>query len=43
DRVRDWTEWTLPAITVLDIRPTAVSATAIRAADPDWGKRLTRG
>jgi nicotinate-nucleotide adenylyltransferase len=42
ERVRDWTEWPLPAITVLQIRPTALSATAIRAADPDWGKRLKR-
>lgn len=41
--VRGWTGWTLPAIIVLDIRPTALSATAIRAADPDWGKRLIRG
>jgi nicotinate-nucleotide adenylyltransferase len=38
---RDWTRWTLPAIIVLDIRATAVSATAIRAADPDWARRLT--
>ncbi len=37
---RDWTRWTLPAIIVLDIRQTALSATAIRAADPDWAKRL---
>ena len=41
-RARDWTRWTLPAIIVLDIRPTALSATAIRAADPDWASRLTR-
>jgi nicotinate-nucleotide adenylyltransferase len=39
---RDWTKWPLPAIIMLDIRPTTVSATAIRAADPDWGKRLKR-
>ncbi|WP_426169955.1 nicotinate-nucleotide adenylyltransferase [Sandarakinorhabdus sp. DWP1-3-1] len=39
----DWTRWTLPAIIVLDIRPTALSATAIRAADPDWADRLDDG
>ena len=37
---RDWTTWTLPAIIVLDIRQTALSATAIRAAEPDWANRL---
>jgi nicotinate-nucleotide adenylyltransferase len=38
--VHGWTQWPLPAIIVLDIRPMALSATQIRAADPDWGKRL---
>ena len=36
---RDWTRWTLPAIIVLDIRQTALSATAIRAAEPNWAAR----
>jgi nicotinate-nucleotide adenylyltransferase len=36
---RDWTRWTLPAIIVLEIRQTALSATAIRAADPRWADR----
>ncbi len=36
----DWTKWTLPAIIILNVRPVALSATAIRAADPDWAKRL---
>jgi nicotinate-nucleotide adenylyltransferase len=36
----DWTRWTLPAIIVLDIRQTALSATALRAADPLWANRL---
>jgi nicotinate-nucleotide adenylyltransferase len=40
--VRGWTQWPLPAIIVLDIRPMALSATEIRAADPDWRKRLKR-
>jgi nicotinate-nucleotide adenylyltransferase len=35
-----WTRWTLPAIIVLDIRTTPLSATAIRATDPDWADRL---
>lgn len=35
-----WQGWTLPAIVVLDIRATPVSATAIRAADPHWADRL---
>ena len=34
-----WPDWTLPAIVVLDIRATPVSATAIRAADPNWATR----
>lgn len=40
---RDWTRWALPAVIVLDIRQTAHSATAIRAADPDWATRLKAG
>ena len=35
-RVRHWTEWRLPAIVILDIRLSALSATAVRAARPDW-------
>lgn len=33
---RRWREWRLPAIVVLDIRLSPLSATAIRRADPDW-------
>ncbi len=33
---RRWREWRLPAIVVLDIRTSPLSATAIRRADPDW-------
>ena len=36
----DWTGWALPAIVVLDIRATPLSATALRAADPHWADRL---
>jgi nicotinate-nucleotide adenylyltransferase len=35
-----WARWTLPALIVLDIRQMALSATAIRATDPDWATRL---
>jgi nicotinate-nucleotide adenylyltransferase len=34
--IGDWTHWPLPAITILSIRQSPLSATAIRAADPDW-------
>ncbi len=36
---RRWREWRLPAIVVLDIRMSPLSATAIRRADPDWFRR----
>lgn len=36
---RRWREWRLPAIVVLDIRMSPLSATAIRAADPGWAAR----
>ncbi len=36
---RRWREWRLPAIVVLDIRMSPLSATAIRRADPDWALR----
>lgn len=42
-KARDWPQWTLPAIIVLDIRQTALSATAIRAVEPDWARRLDAG
>jgi nicotinate-nucleotide adenylyltransferase len=32
----DWTEWTLPALVLLRLPPDPTSATAIRAAEPDW-------
>ena len=36
---RLWTGWTAPAIIVLNIRTSNLSATAIRSADPDWAGR----
>ncbi len=40
---RRWREWRLPAIVVLDIRMSPLSATAIRRADPDWATSPPRG
>ena len=34
-----WTTWRLPALVLLRFRPDATSATAARAADPDWYRR----
>ncbi len=39
---RRWREWRLPAIVVLDIRMSPLSATAIRRVDPDWASRSPR-
>lgn len=39
-RARRWREWELPAIVMLDIRMSPLSATAIRARDPDWADRI---
>jgi nicotinate-nucleotide adenylyltransferase len=33
---RNWTEWRTPALVQLQLPPDPTSATAIRAADPDW-------
>jgi nicotinate-nucleotide adenylyltransferase len=33
---RTWTEWRPPALVLLDLPPDPTSATAIRAANPDW-------
>lgn len=35
----NWTSWSLPALVLLTFRPDTTSATAIRAADPDWHRR----
>ena len=34
-----WTTWSLPALVLLRFRPDPQSATAVRAADPDWHLR----
>jgi nicotinate-nucleotide adenylyltransferase len=33
---RNWTEWRVPALVLLQLPPDPTSATAIRAANPDW-------
>ncbi len=33
---KHWTEWSLPALVLLRFRPDPTSATAVRAASPDW-------
>ena len=33
---KQWTTWSLPALVLLRFRPDPLSATAVRAADPDW-------
>ncbi len=33
---RNWTSWRLPSLVLLELPPDPTSATAIRAADPDW-------
>jgi nicotinate-nucleotide adenylyltransferase len=38
---RTWTTWSLPALVLLRFRPDPASATAIRADDPEWHRRLT--
>jgi nicotinate-nucleotide adenylyltransferase len=35
-----WTRWSLPALVLLHTIPDKTSATARRAADPDWHRRL---
>lgn len=35
-----WTMWRLPAVVLLRFRPDPTSATAVRAADPDWHRHL---
>lgn len=36
---RRWTRWSLPALVLLHTYPDPTSATARRAADPDWHRR----
>ena len=40
-QARHWTEWSAPAIIFLRLPPDPTSATAIRAQDPHWYRRLS--
>ncbi len=35
-QARTWTRWSLPALVLLELPPDPMSATALRAASPDW-------
>lgn len=37
---RQWTKWRTPALVLLQLPPDPTSATALRAADPDWHQKL---
>jgi len=41
DQAKHWTTWRLPALVLLRFRPDPTSATAVRAADPDWHRRVS--
>jgi nicotinate-nucleotide adenylyltransferase len=40
-QAKHWTEWSAPAIIFLRLPPDPTSATAIRAQDPHWYRRLS--
>ena len=39
---RQWTEWSLPSLVLLELPPDPTSATAIRAADPQWHEAVMK-
>jgi nicotinate-nucleotide adenylyltransferase len=39
---RNWTSWRPPALVLLSLKPDRTSATAIRAANPDWHDHVTK-
>jgi nicotinate-nucleotide adenylyltransferase len=39
---RNWTEWRTPALVLLSLPPDRTSATAIRAANPDWHEDVAK-
>jgi len=41
-QARDWTTWTPPALVLLPMPPDPTSATALRAAKPDWHQPLIK-
>jgi nicotinate-nucleotide adenylyltransferase len=38
-QARHWTKWRPPALVLLNLPPDPTSATALRAADPDWHQK----
>lgn len=38
-KARHWTKWRPPALVLLNLPPDPTSATALRAADPDWHQK----
>jgi len=40
-QARDWTEWSVPAISFLRLPPDRTSATKLRALNPDWYRRFS--
>ncbi len=43
DQIRNWTQWSRPALVFLRFRPDPRSATALRKADPDWFEDYATG
>jgi nicotinate-nucleotide adenylyltransferase len=39
-KARNWTEWSVPAISFLRLPPDRTSATSLRALNPDWHRRF---
>lgn len=39
---RHWTRWRLPSLVLLELPPDPTSATAIRAADPQWHENVMK-
>jgi nicotinate-nucleotide adenylyltransferase len=39
---RSWTDWRTPALVLLSLPPDRTSATAIRAANPDWHEHVAK-
>ena len=39
---RHWTRWRLPSLVLLQLPPDPTSATALRAADPQWHEAVTK-
>ena len=41
-QARNWTRWRPPALVLLPLPPDPTSATALRAAEPDWHQKLVK-